>query len=482
MGIKNYYEYISNYYSDSIKDVWLSSYDCVFLDINQCLHRVIYTSNSELDLLIKLDHLIINILQNLNPRHKVIIASDGVAPMAKIVLQKKRRLLESCINSSSSSHNTISSLNFTPGTIFMKKLLLKLEPTLLKIKLLFNVEIECYMNTCDEAEIKIKNRMWIISKTNPEYTQCVISDDGDVILLSSNFENINNIYVMRKNIISMGVLLEQHKKKYGCGINVGLDFIALNIMLGNDYLPKVNYINYDKLWNAYKFSLDCGNKGLVIKYGWECVIDQTFMRDLLIGIITYMPKKYLHEFYVNLYNSKACDDYINGMLWCLNMYNEGICIYYDYMYNHKIIPHCYGLYLQLLQHPQNVSYKSLQSESQSQLQMQSEPIPLDLYSIIVLPKKSKHMIDKKYYNIMDSKEFEILYKDEYCDECKKINNSKKDLENKKKKLKNEQHISCINKELYRLNSILKLHMNRHVILTNKKIYELSEIFSSFNFF
>ena len=479
MGIKNYFTFISKYYPECIKDKWLDSYDCVFLDINHCLHRIIHTSIDVSDIYLKLERLIINILQNLNPIYKVIIASDGPAPMAKILLQKKRRLDD--VMKSDNINYDLSSLNFTPGTIFMKELLNKIQNLVIKIKLLFNVEVELDMDTPDEAEIKIKRIMWNISKKFPEYTQCVISDDGDVLSMSSNFDNIHNIYVMRKNkqeinIINMGILIDKHTDKYGCGLNPGYDFMALNIMLGNDYLPKVHYVDFDKIWTGYKFSIDCGNDGLVLKTSNENMIyiNQVFLLDVLTGIVMNMNKRFLNEFYVKLYNSSICDDYIDGMLWCLDMYNNGICKQYDYIYNHnhKSPPHCSGLYLQLLRRDKMIK----------PISNTSKPLNNELYSIILIPKKAKHMIEKKYHNLIDNKEFEILYKDEHCKDCERLINDIKQLEKKNLIPSISQSVKC---ELNKAKLRLKLHNNNynHNQLTSEKIYELQKIFDkSFNFF
>ena len=120
MGIKNYFLFICKYYPECIRKEWLTGYDCIYVDINHCLHRVIHNSKNSDDIYIKLERMIINILQNLNPLKKVILASDGPAPMAKILLQKSRRLDD--VRKSDDDNYELSSLNFTPGTVFMNEL------------------------------------------------------------------------------------------------------------------------------------------------------------------------------------------------------------------------------------------------------------------------------------------------------------------------------------------------------------------------
>jgi 5'-3' exonuclease len=470
MGIKNYFSFICKYYPECIRKKWLDSYDYVFLDINHCLHRVVHNSKTTNDIYDKLERMIINILQNLNPLHTVVIASDGPAPMAKILLQKSRRLDD--VRKSDNINFELSSLNFTPGTVFMNNLVNKIQNLAVKIKVMFSVEVEILVNKPDEAEIKIKRYMYNISKTHPDYTQCAISDDGDVISLSSNFDNPHNIYVMRKNkqefdIINMGILLDKHTDRYGCGINPGHDFMALNMMLGNDYLPKVHYIDYDKIWSGYKFALACGKHGIVLTSS-ELDIDVGCIMDIMTGVIKNMISRYKKEFYVKFYDRKVCDDYINGMLWCLDMYNDGICKQYDYIYRHKSTPHCYGLYLQLL-HKNLKTIKPFPNNS--------EPIPDELYSIILIPKKAKKMLDKKYHEFIDSEELEILYRDEYCKNCDKLVSNIKNLEDKLSNLeKLNYNTEKLKAEIFKANINLKYHRSRHVPLTSKKIYRIKKLF------
>ena len=77
MGIKNYFLFICKYYPECIRKEWLTGYDCIYVDINHCLHRVIHNSKNSDDIYIKLERMIINILQNLNPLKKVILASES---------------------------------------------------------------------------------------------------------------------------------------------------------------------------------------------------------------------------------------------------------------------------------------------------------------------------------------------------------------------------------------------------------------------
>ena len=115
MGITNFHKWLRENYPQSIKSHWIDSYDNVYIDLNFVLHYCYYGVNTITDIYIKLQSYIESILQLLQPQQNVIFATDGTAPLAKLILQRKRRLNISKQN----ANKDFSSVIFTPGTHFM---------------------------------------------------------------------------------------------------------------------------------------------------------------------------------------------------------------------------------------------------------------------------------------------------------------------------------------------------------------------------
>ena len=197
-----------------------------------------------------------------------------------------------------------------------------------------------------------------------------------------------------------------------------------------------------------------------------------FFMDMMTGIVMNMNKRFKSEFYVQYYNTQVCDDYIDGILWFMDMYYDGTCKQYDYIYNHKITPHCLGLYLQISGRKKLIRPKT----------NDSEPIPSDLYSIILMPKRAKKMLDSRYYDLMDTEEFKILYNDEHCNDCDTIVGKIRDLEQKEMKMSGSSGGSkseAIRNQIVNEKNNLKLHRERHAPLTSKKIYKIKKSFEEY---
>ena len=182
MGIEGFNKFVKEHYSRSVKKKWLKHYDNMYIDLNYCLLNISHVSNSKTELINKLETLLMNFIVNVNPTKRLILAADGPAPLAKLFLQRKRRLE----NSKKITNINTSSLNFTPGTDFMNNLENYLFYFINKIKFIYNIEVITLMNDYNEAEIKIKKKVNDIVNKFPEDTHCIVSNDADIIVLLLN--------------------------------------------------------------------------------------------------------------------------------------------------------------------------------------------------------------------------------------------------------------------------------------------------------
>src|SRR5690606_29409194 len=109
------------------------------------------------------------------------------------------------------------------------------------------------------------------------------------------------------------------------------DFTIISLMMGNDYLPKLKFIKYESIWKSY-FETIRYTKDHLIKDGrFDKNILKIFLSKLLNNIIR-------RNFNPENYDKKSVVNYLEGLLWCLNMYKTGECSMYDYTYNYKGSP------------------------------------------------------------------------------------------------------------------------------------------------
>jgi hypothetical protein len=475
MGIKEFNKFIKSNYPSCIKQKWLQQYDNIYIDLNACLHNISYVSKSRDDMCKKLEQYIMNIIHELNPKSNVILASDGPAPLAKLLLQRSRRL--DMVRKGEIDLET-TSLNFTPGTKFMDSLADILEELVDKITLLYRVNVHLMIDKVDEAEIKIKHHIFNSIKNNSKkrLTYCVVSNDADVIVLLMNLQNIHNVYIMHKKsscieILNLGVLIDCHTDKFGCSSDPKYDFMSLNIMLGNDYLPKVQYITFDKLWKSYRETLYSHNNGLIYN---KTKISQEFLIDLITNIIKNTPKHFIKHFKLETYDDKLYENYWDGYLWCIDTYNHGICTNYNYSYNYSTSPHPVGLLLSLYKKNEFISFE----------QVKTEPICKELYSILLIPKTVKQLLNDKYQNLTDSKELEMLYDEELCKCCKKYNKLISKLNKKylKSKKEDDENSLELKKEITNNMNKYYIHKKQHKKISKKNINTILKVCQKANLF
>lgn len=217
------------------------------------------------------------IIRVADPTERVYISVDGVAPVAKICQQRKRRyrgvddskIKNELMRKHKISHNeNWSNIVITPGTFFMEKLDNEIKKFIANNKLPIKIDYSSY-HEAGEGEHKI---LQDIKKTIIDDDIAVIYGlDADLIFLSLS-SGKNNIYLLRESVelginkpelklfdpiedvteemsfVSIDDLKEVYNEhmikllnENGCkiydDINFINDFIFICYLLGNDFLP-----------------------------------------------------------------------------------------------------------------------------------------------------------------------------------------------------------------------------------------------------
>lgn len=467
MGITNFHKYIKNKYGKAFKTEWLKSYDNVYVDINYALHFCSYGAKSEAEVLQRLLKFFENIFAELVPTRSINVCSDGVAPLSKLILQRKRRLTMSRGLGKDLDENTFSSLMFTPGTKFMRELRKNLENYFEFVEYSLCIKVNYLPDDIDEAELKLKYKVMKNIKKHPEDSHIIVTNDADVIVMLQTLENVENTFIFCKNkhqneILSIGKLLDLHTDEVGMTKNAGLDFSLISIMMGNDYLPKVNFISFETAWRAYTRVARLHSAGLVIDRNLS--LNPVFFKKFMYELLRQMKPQYAKK--LNKYSAfkPLYDNYFDGLMWCLDTYTSGKCTRYNYMYGYTESPHPFGLIIHASKNPELLSVN----------RDKFPPIDITLYSILVLPKSAKVLINKKYHDFME--ETTILYDEENCKTCQEFYKKIKDINTQMEDAESEND-EDIKTESKKISKMMSLHKKQHDDLD---LNDIEDIIIKFN--
>jgi 5'-3' exoribonuclease 1 len=299
MGIPSYFSYIVKNHTNIIKRLNSKPVDNLYLDCNSIIYDVYnklkvetLTEDISISIIKNVISKIEGYVQFIKPTKTLIIAFDGVAPVAKLEQQRSRRYkswYQNQVSNTIYNKNTCDPWNttaITPGTLFMQDL---------------NRDISTYFNNhyCTEknmnnivfsgsdvpgeGEHKIFEYIRFEKHKHLNETTMIYGLDADLIMLSINHLPIcPNIYLFRETpdfIKSIDNSLEPNADYYldipelteaivsYMNNNVELtsdckkckvyDYIFLCFFLGNDFLPHFPAINIrnggiNKLLDAYK--------------------------------------------------------------------------------------------------------------------------------------------------------------------------------------------------------------------------------------
>ena len=479
MGIQNFHKWLMSKYPQSQIDINTikNKHEHLYIDMNFLLHYCSYGINidDEKTLIQRITNNITFLINTLKPTLSITLVTDGSPPLAKLITQRKRRILMARKDDS----ECINHLKLTVGTEFMESLGTKLHDYITKMKLKYNIEIKTIFQQSNEAEINILKK---INTRNVNEMNIIVSNDADTIILSSSSLNQNiciaNLNSGKKIVMySIKKLMELFTTEYKVS---NLDFVFSMLLMGNDYLPKVHYINFDTILKSFT-----KNKYL-IKYDThkKCTFNNENMIEYITNVVCNISKGMNRRYKLINYNHDKIKYYLEGIIWCITNYVTNSCLKYDYMYVNGQIEPLDLLYFFEINNTINIEY----------------PLPLfnsiskEIYPILILPKKAIHLINTKYHDLIKSnKELQFLYEEEECPLCinyhieissihKKIKEIQlyAELDDNKDTETIYDEILPYKKKLGKLSPQIEKHKLSHNSIKLNDIYKVIDIISSFD--
>ena len=328
MGIPSYFSHFVKRHRQIIKPI--SEITCeinnLYLDCNGIIYEAVNIdrTNKNEDSIIKYvcDKIALHI-KTLKPSNNVLIAFDGVAPIAKMNQQRNRRYLSWYQNKIIREKQHLSGEKawdtsaITPGTLFMSKLAIAINSTFARPS---DFDITKFIISCSDEVGEGEHKIFEYIRNNKEYhlesVTVIYGLDADLIMLSLNHLHIcKYVYLYRetpefiqcldktlsadkkylldisefgKNIIDEFSSIEEtgrSQSKDECNgldnlndLSIGLtrknqnnkihDYIFIFFLMGNDFLPHFPSLNIrttgiDTLLKAYKLKFVDANKTIV---------------------------------------------------------------------------------------------------------------------------------------------------------------------------------------------------------------------------
>jgi 5'-3' exoribonuclease 2 len=393
--------------------------------------------------------------------NKYVICADGVAPLAKMFQQRKRRYLNIYKNTLDNVNIVWDTNAITPGTAFMDKLNTYITKNINDVASYQNKVIYSGSNECGEGEHKIFKMI----KDAPVDARIIIHGlDADLIILSL-MSHKENIYLMREvkephtnktiyNYLNIGELrkaiLCELKTNWGIDYETSDDPAAVKCdlietyctactILGNDFIPHLLTIELknngiDNLLSATKRSIKIN--GLLVNNGiinHNCLIDifkdlantedddihnicERYIKkkipdnknvasdfyglknkDPLINTIYNSPNKWRQEYYRIIFDNNISID-STIMFNACNNYIKGIYWVYSYYKGRNIDCEWYYPY----NHPPTIKDILNHSIANEVAAMNTDNDFVEPYIqlLIVLPKYSVKLLSKKYQRYM----------------------------------------------------------------------------------
>ena len=356
--------------------------------------KIIHGRREELKVFEDICKTIENLLIVVNPQKRLILCVDGPAPYAKQVQQKRRRFrsaMERDEDDKSFDSNCIS-----PGTIFMDHLSKYIDwyirksisenPLWKNIEVIFSNE-----KVPGEGEHLILSHVRKYGDINESY--CLHGEDADLIMLSlgthypnfhilrnDTYDENNKYFVINiaNTALQLTEMMRWESEKYEYNPQNAIDdFIFLNFMIGNDFLPHISSLEIiesgiDIILSLYQ---EVGkSKGHIIKIKddniyfnkeplkmfFELVSDyekqllekkllnrRFYFKDELLETCAVIEKdkinldidKYRSEYYKKYFEKEnvkeVCHSYLEGLEWVISYYKKGVpnwTWYYQYDY------------------------------------------------------------------------------------------------------------------------------------------------------
>ncbi|KAI7830315.1 XRN 5'-3' exonuclease N-terminus-domain-containing protein [Gamsiella multidivaricata] len=241
-----------------------SQFDSVFIDVNGILHPAVRTAKNEAMFVKKLFSILDKLLTQFIPNRICYLSVDGPAPVAKMLTQKARRASKG----SKGKSEGMSTLHITPGCPFMTRLehyLSYYSVRYLQHRRLLGISPDLkfiidHSNNPGEGESKIIENIVQQAASIRGRPCAILSMDSDAVLQAIAL-GMPNMYVIRKDspftpaiVISIDRFMNALERMFPSDSNqIRLDFCALCLFRGNDYLPGL-FVGLDRLWDVYLYT------------------------------------------------------------------------------------------------------------------------------------------------------------------------------------------------------------------------------------
>lgn len=407
MGIPSYYKNLINKYNNIKININNINFNKLFIDYNGLIHPIAHITlcnNLSKEIFYnKLWEKTLEIINNIKPE-KTYIFIDGVAPLAKVIQQRKRRYM--------SDKKEWDTNAITSGTPFMNDLLVFIKQKCL--------EFDIYLNGSDndgEGEHKI---FYYINKNNLINDNIVIHGlDADLILLSL-LSKCNNIYLMRENNNDINYISINNLKKliyldwkeiFNNNADIIKSYVVLITLLGNDFIPNLLFINlYNDGINLIKNAayntniIDKNNENIIniqdINNIFKNLLEnekKNINSNFNINSINEWNKNYYHKLNINNIN-QACKLYLDGIYWTYNYYNKNINIIdHSWYYPYNGVPTISDLY------NYSILYKYKPINELNNFINKNEQL------LIVIPKKSINVLPNNLKKFMIEEKYGLTY-------------------------------------------------------------------------
>ena len=300
MGIPSYFSYIIRKHPYIITR--LQKADNLYLDSNSIIYDMVASLHTCTDesLAKAVCEKIDSYLQLVQPK-RVMVAFDGVPPMAKIKQQRERRYKSWILPSKSNGWNT---LQITPGTSFMTYL----DEVLQKHFKHYASRYEFFKLSTSVEEGEGEHKIFEHVRKHPEMhlTQktLVYGLDSDLIILSLNHLQYGDIRLLREAPAFMLEDRELHvldvpKLAEGIAERIGPskipDYIFMTLMLGNDFMPHFPALNlrttgFDTLLTTYANCMSSSDRLFDGEIQWDQV--RRFITQLSAHESSILTKEY----------------------------------------------------------------------------------------------------------------------------------------------------------------------------------------------
>ncbi len=299
MGVPSYFSYLIKNHANIVKKLADNPLEIhnLYLDCNSIIYDAFYKMEAT-TMTDEVSHAIISrviltiqeYIQLLRPSDTVMIAFDGVAPVAKLDQQRSRRfksLYQNMISRSifkTTEPDPWNTTVITPGTLFMRQLDERVSAAFARAEE-FHVKQVIYSgsNQFGEGEHKLFEHIRAHKDRHKDQTTVIYGLDADLIMLAINHLPIaRNLYLYRETpefiksinpelepnasyvldipLLADTITLDMNHGDDEGKLNRIYDYILLCFFLGNDFLPHFPALNIrtggiNKMLQAYKATI-----------------------------------------------------------------------------------------------------------------------------------------------------------------------------------------------------------------------------------